>query len=170
MSGRLYGRLLFCIGVFLYRGAPKKAVWSLPTSVFLGRVAFLWPLGDVNASGLFFIFGVCFSGAMPCAGNVGQSKNCSNVVSVVVFADETSELNFFFEEGGELVDVATSGPVFIFAMFDVETSELFFLFEEGEEEGVGNVCPISVMVDVGASETFFLFELVDVVASVLFFI
>ena len=65
---------------------------------------------------------------MPCAGNVGQSKNCSNVVSVVVFADETSELNFFFEEGGELVDVATSGPFFIFvvAMFDVETSETFF--------------------------------------------
>ena len=55
-------------------------------------------------------------------------------------------------------------------MFDVETSELFFFFEEGEEEGVGNVCPISLMLDVGASEPLLLCELVDVVASGLLFI
>ena len=141
MSGRLYGRLLFCIGIFLLRGAPKKAGWSLLTSVFLGRVAFLGPLGDVIASGLFFIFGVCFSGAMPCAGNVGQSKNCSNVVSV-----EEEE-----EEGvgsGSLSSAVLGVEIpelffLVIAMFDVETSELFFLFEEGEEEGVGSVCLIS---------------------------
>ena len=81
---------------------------------------------------------------MPRAGNVGQFKNCSNVVSV----EEEEEEGV----GSGCLSSAVLGveiPELFFlvtAVFDVETSELFFLFEEGEE-----------LVDVATSGLFFIF-------------
>ena len=80
------------------------------------------PLGDVLASGLFFIFGFCFSGAMPCAGNVGQSKNCSNVVSV----EEEEEKGV----GSGCLSNAVLGVEIpeLFFLGIIATSGLFFVF------------------------------------------